>query len=380
MKTAKPKIVIDQHIPYIQGALEPFAQVEYLGGKEISAQDMSDASALIVRTRTICDAALLKGSKVKIIASATIGYDHIDTEYCESNGIEWANAPGCNSGSVAQYITAALLQICKKEEVHPSKLTLGVVGIGNVGSKVVKIARSLGFKVLKNDPPRAREEGDDKFVSLNRIARKCDIITFHVPRINEGPDKTYHLFDNKFLEKLEKKPYIINTSRGEVADTEALKTGAKKGLVRGLILDVWENEPEIDSELLGLTMISTPHIAGYSADGKANGTAMAVANVARVLKFDLNNWFPTAVPIPELNVIKMNAAKYTLIDAVKKAVDFTYDLKAESKKLANNIGDFEKLRNNYPLRREFGSFEVVLKNGSKSLVQLFTDLGFHLKH
>lgn len=337
---------------------------------------MKDASALIVRTRTKCNASLLKGSKVKFIASATIGYDHIDTEFCAENGIEWTNAKGCNSGSVEQYVSSVLMDICKKENKSPSKLTLGVVGVGNVGKKVSRLGKLLGFKVLLNDPPRAREEGDGDFVSLNRIARKSDVITFHVPLNMDGMDKTFHLFNEKFLTKMEKAPYIINSSRGEVADTKALILGAKNKNVRGLILDVWENEPGIDKELLGLTDISTPHIAGYSADGKANGTRMSVEAVAKFLNFPIGKVELKDIPVPQDDTIRVNLSKHSLQAAVSKVLKSTYEINDDSDKLRRNISDFEMLRNTYPVRREFGSYNVVLKNSTKEGVKLFTNLGF----
>lgn len=358
--------------------MEPFATVVYLNGKAINAEDVKEASALIVRTRTKCNATLLKGSKVKFIASATIGYDHIDTQYCAQNGIKWTNAKGCNSGSVEQYVASALMDICKKEKKSPSKLTLGVVGVGNVGKKVSRLGRLLGFKVLINDPPRARQEGDGDFVSLNRIARKSDIITFHVPLNMDGMDKTFHLFDEKFLTKLEKKPYIINSSRGEVADTKALILGAKKNNVRGLILDVWENEPGIDKELMGLTDISTPHIAGYSADGKANGTTMSVEAVSKFFNFPIGKVELKDIPTPQDDLIRVNLGKHSLQSAVNKVLKSTYEILDDSEALRNEISGFEKLRNTYPVRREFGSYKVSLKNSTKEGVKLFAALGFQV--
>lgn len=339
---------------------------------------MKDASALIVRTRTKCNATLLEGSKVKFIASATIGYDHIDTEYCAKNGIEWTNAKGCNSGSVEQYVSSVLMDILAKEKKSPSKLTLGVVGLGNVGKKVARLGKMLGFKVLVNDPPRARQEGDGDFVSLNRIAKKSDIITFHVPLNMDGMDKTFHLFDEKFITKLEKKPYIINSSRGEVADTKALILGAKNKNVRGLILDVWENEPGIDKELMDLTYISTPHIAGYSADGKANGTTMSVEAVARFFNFPIGKVELNTIPKPKEDLIRVNMSKHTLMSAVSKVLKSTYEIQNDSDRLRSEITDFEKLRNTYPIRREFGSYKVFLKNATKEAVMLFNELGFQV--
>ncbi len=374
----KPVVIIDAHIPYIKGALEPYADVKYLKGADINASDVTDASALIVRTRTKCNATLLENSKVKAIASATIGFDHIDTDYCKSSNIAWSNAPGCNSGSVLQYVAAATMLLLKKEGVHPSKLTFGIVGVGHVGKKVADFAKKLGFKVLLNDPPRARAEGDDKFVSLGRIARKCDIITFHVPLNRDGADKTYHLFNEKFANKLERKPYIINSSRGEIAETNALKKAKKENKVKDLILDVWENEPGIDTDLLDMALIATPHIAGYSADGKKNGTEMSVEKVANVLNLPLKDWKATNVPLPQETLFKLNCATLSAMSVLRKIIWFTYDIKQESKNFKKEYRDFERLRNEYPLRREFFVYTIKLKNCRKEVKELVKSLGFQL--
>ena len=362
------KIVADDKIPFLRGILEPFAEVKYLPGGKITCADLKDADALLTRTRTRCTAELLEETAVKFIASATIGFDHIDTRYCESKGIRWTNAPGCNSESVAQYITSLLLNQAHRTGEALEGRTIGVIGVGNVGSKVARNARTLGMRVLLNDPPRARREGPDDFVSLETIRREADFITFHVPLETEGEDATFHAADAAFFHSLGKKPFFINSSRGEVCDNAALKDALKSGLVRGAALDVWENEPEIDLELLDLLDFATPHIAGYSADGKANGTAMSI--LALVKFFGLEDKFDRSVlqrpPAPAECVIDLmpyyrNGESET--ELLYRAVTASYDIAADDRRLRGAPAEFEKLRGSYPLRREFDAYTAVSPAG-----------------
>ena len=225
------KIVIDDKIPYIKGAFEPFAEVVYLPGNKTGPEDIKDADALITRTRTKCNEYLLKDSQVKFIATATIGYDHIDTGYCHKAGIKWTNAPGCNAESVNQYIASALFSWSKRKNIDLKDKVIGVTGVGHVGSKVARLCETIGMKVLLNDPPRERSEGSKKFVDLNRICKEADIITLHVPLNTSGPDATLHMVDESFLYNLKKKPLIINSCRGEVFDTKSVITAFDKGIV-----------------------------------------------------------------------------------------------------------------------------------------------------
>ncbi len=287
------KIIADDKIPFLKGVLEPYAEVVYLPGKQITNEVAKDASALLIRTRTKCTKEMLEGTKVSFIGTATIGYDHIDTDYCERTGIEWTNAPGCNSSSVQQYMTAALLKMASESDFLLTDKTIGIVGVGNVGSKVEKIARLLGMNVLICDPPRARKESGKDFVSFNTILREADIITAHVPLSFGGSDKTFHLFNMESFSKMKNGVWFINSSRGEVADTVALKMALISGNLSGAVLDVWENEPDIDRELLDMAFLATPHIAGYSTDGKANGTAMVVNSLSSYFNLPITDWYPT---------------------------------------------------------------------------------------
>jgi erythronate-4-phosphate dehydrogenase len=370
------KIVADNKIPYLRGALEKFAEVTYLPGKEITRDSIMDADALLTRTRTRCNESLLKGTKVRFIGTATIGYDHIDTRYCERNNISWTNAPGCNSSSVQQYIAAALFMIASGYGISLNTKTIGIIGVGNVGSKVARLAEILGMKVLLNDPPRARNEGEKGFVNINTVLREADIITVHVPLTMSGEDRTYHLFDHETFEKLKPGSWFINSSRGEVAETGALKRLHRSSGKLNAIIDVWENEPEIDRELMSEVFIATPHIAGYSADGKANGTAMAVNSLSRYFGLPLNNWYPVDVPVPETPEINIDGTGKSDEEIIGEAVLHTYSIRADSDRLLLSPADFEKQRGDYPLRREFTSYSVKFLNCSPVSLKALEKLGF----
>jgi len=370
------KIIIDDKIPYIKGALEPFANVVYLPGKLTTPDIVRDADALITRTRTICNEQLLAGSSVKFIATATIGYDHIDTEYCREAGIAWTNAPGCNAGSVGQYIAAALFTWALRKKVKLRGKTIGIVGVGNVGSKVAQFCEIIGMKVLLNDPPRERNEKSTCFTSLEHIIRDADIITLHVPLNLEGEDATYHLAGEPFFSSLRRNPLLINSCRGEVVDTYSVMKAIKKNTLSGYITDCWENEPDINLELMGMTDIATPHIAGYSRDGKANGTMMSVQAVSRFFGLGLDNWKPSGVEIPLNPVIELDGTNREEESILADAVLHTYDIEADDQALRNSPALFEKLRGDYPVRREFSSYTLNYRNVPDKTIEKLKQIGF----
>jgi erythronate-4-phosphate dehydrogenase len=375
------KIIADDKIPFLKGVLEQYAEIEYYPGAEISNRLVKDADALLIRTRTKCNCELLENSKVKIIATATIGYDHIDTVYCDANDIKWINAPGCNSTSVMQYIASALLYFAQSQKFYLQDKTLGIVGVGNVGRKVQKLAKIFGMDVLLNDPPRERKEGSSDFCSLDELMKNSDIITFHVPLNYKGIDKTFHLADEGFFNSLSKEPIIINTSRGEVIKSESLKFAIKSGKIKGAALDVWENEPFIDSELLRSVNLATPHIAGYSADGKANGTSVCVNEMNKF--FDLGlplNWYPENVPLPSNgNQLTVNGKNKYDQEIFSEVINYTYDVRTDHRALISNPEDFELLRGGYPIRREFNSFEIKLVHCHSMLIDKLIKLNFNIK-
>ncbi|WP_372949498.1 4-phosphoerythronate dehydrogenase PdxB [Mariniphaga sp.] len=373
------KIVIDDKIPYIRGAFEPFAEVVYLPGNKTTPDVVKDADAIVTRTRTKCNRELLEGSKVKFITTATIGYDHIDTEYCKQAGIEWTNAPGCNAESVNQYIASALFSYSMKNRFDLKDKTIGIVGVGHVGSKVARLCETIGMKVLLNDPPRERFEGPEQFVSLETIQKEADIITFHVPLNLKGEDATFHLVDETFLQNLNKKPLLINSCRGEVFDSAAIKNALKTGAVSGFIADCWENEPEIDLELLELVDYGTPHIAGYSKDGKANGTKMSVQAISRFFNLGIDNWEPENVELPEKTTIEIDGNQRREYSILAEAVLSTYDIETDDEALRENPHLFEKLRGDYPVRREFGSYTIKAKNIENETLEKLIRFGFKIK-
>ena len=374
------KVICDSDIPFLKGALEPHCEVVYARGSEISRDMVKDADALVIRTRTKCDANLLEGSKVRFIATATIGYDHIDTAWCESHGIRWTNAPGCNSWSVQQYIGSLLVTMARQFGFSFREKTLGVVGVGNVGSKVARLAALLGFRVLLCDPPRARREGSGSFVSIDDIISRSDIITLHVPLIRDGEDATFHMFDSSRLAKMNQNQILINSSRGEVVDGAALKNALSRKNILAASLDVWENEPQIDPELLSLLFTGTPHIAGYSIDGKATGTTMSVQALGKFFDLPCKDWEVTEVP-PSLQPTEfsIDVTGKTPQEVLADAILHTYDIKNDDAALRTDVASFEKQRSHYPVRREFPAFCVKTLNDDTGRSTVFLrEAGFYI--
>jgi len=372
------RILADDKIPFLRGVLEPYAEVIYLPGNQINNNDVLKADALLIRTRTKCNPGLLKNSSVRFIATATIGFDHIDTQYCDANNIRWINAPGCNSSSVQQYIACALLKIATEFHFNLKDKIIGIVGVGNVGSKVEKLARIMGMKVILCDPPRAAREGNTGFTKLGKLLKESDFITLHVPLNFVGDDATYHLFNEKLFKKIRKGAWFFNSSRGEVAETGSLKNIIKSGRISGAVLDVWENEPDIDTELMENAFISTPHIAGYSTDGKANGTAMVVNALLEYFGLPLKNWYPGDVPPPPNPVVEIDCYGKNTQDIIREALNNTYNINDDDTMLRFSPSDFEKQRGNYRLRREFSAFKLNLLHCNPEALSILEKIGFQI--
>lgn len=347
------RLIIDDKIPYIREAAERIAdEVVYAPGRGFTPELVREADALVVRTRTRCDRRLLEGSRVRLVATATIGFDHIDTDYCREAGVAWANAPGCNAPSVAQYVRSALLAVRPRLKRELGGLTIGIVGAGHVGQRVAEVAGELGMRVLLNDPPREEREGSAGFASLRDVAETADVVSLHTPLVREGRHRTFHLADGEFFRSLRRKPLFINTSRGEVADTAALLAALREGTVADAIVDVWEREPDIDRELLHRAFIATPHIAGYSADGKANATRMALDAVCRF--FGIEARYDIVPPEPAVKLIRARSRK--------EASLLIYNPLEDSARLKAHPERFEALRENYPLRREEKGYEIMIND------------------
>ena len=369
------KILADAHIPYLKGVIELFGDVEYLPGNEFSKETIKDKDVLIVRTVTHFGKEILEGSKVKLICSATIGYDHIDTAYCDAHNIAWRTAPGCNANSVEQYVTASLLYVAQKLGFELKDKTIGIVGVGNVGSRVEAACRKLGMNVLLNDPPREEREGNEKFVSLETIKSEADIITFHVPLTKSGKYATYHLVDSDFFGSLGRCPVIINSCRGAVVDNQAWKKAIEDHVISGSVIDCWENEPNIDRDLLDKVDIATPHVAGYSADGKWTATKMTLENVNNFFGLGIEPIPFQKIPEPEQPIIDLKNIPIEI--QLQTAVWHTYNPMKETEALKSNPEDFYRFRSNYPLRREYHAYTVI--NGDSNVAFILKLLGFNIE-
>lgn len=336
MENFRLNIIVERNVPFIAGLLEPYANVKYLSADEFTPAAVKDADALIVRTRTRCDASLLEKSRCRFIGTATIGTDHIDTRWCADHGITVINAPGCNAPAVAQYVFATIMQLANRPI---TEYTLGIIGVGHVGSIVERWARGLDMKVLCYDPPRMRAEGGDGWSSLDEIAEKADIITFHAPLSREGDDATYHMADEAFFSRLRRAPILINSARGPITDTDALIAAIDNGNVGPVAIDCWENEPDLSTELLARAAIATPHIAGYSHDGKVRATQMVVDALT------------TFFYLPRVTVTA-DTPKAIAASISPLAVVESYNPLSDTVALKNDPAAFESLRNNYRYRSE----------------------------
>jgi erythronate-4-phosphate dehydrogenase len=292
--------------------------------------------------------------------------------------INWHHAPGCNASSVNQYIASVLVTLAVNHGLSLSGKKIGIIGVGHVGAKVEQLVRTLGMIPLLNDPPRARNEKLSGFVSLDEIQETADIITFHVPLTHDGPDKTYHMADESFFQKLRKKPWFINTSRGPVVDTTSVKNAITNNTISGFCADVWENEPGMDLELLNLSDIGTPHIAGYSVEGKANGTAACVRAASRFFGFGLDDWNPSLLPSPLKPLIEINATGKTDEQVITEAILASYNVMMDDATFRKDPSRFEHLRNYYPVRREFGAFNLHIPNPETELLNALLRIGFNM--
>ncbi|MGB8225382.1 MAG: 4-phosphoerythronate dehydrogenase PdxB [Sedimentisphaerales bacterium] len=375
------RIIADENIPFVRECFSSAGDVLTVGGRKITSEILKDADALLVRSITKVNRELLEDSKVKFVGTATIGFEHIDVDYLAAKKIGFASAPGSNANSVAEYMTSALLNLADKYKFRISEKSIGIVGVGNVGSRLEKKVRALGMRVVLNDPPLKRKTGDEKYRPIEEIF-DCDIVTLHVPLTNEGPDKTYHLADEKFFKSLKKGVIFFNTCRGKVHDTAALKNAITSYKTSACVLDVWENEPNIDIELVKMVDYGTPHIAGYSYDGKVVGMIMIYDAFCRHFgvkpKFSAKDFLPK--PQVEKIVISKDDPKPLLT-----IVNTPYDIKKDDEKLRQIINKpaekqgayFDALRKNYHIRREFQN--TAVSTGNKKLKNILEGLGFKVK-
>ena len=339
------KIVADADIPFLEGVFEPYADMMYKKGDQIVREDLMDADVLIVRTRTQCNADLLEGTPVKMVTTATIGMDHIDLEYCQSRGIKVANAAGCNAGGVMQYVFSAVYGVAARKGIKLDDAKFGIVGVGNVGTKIEGLARYLGFEVLRCDPPRAAAEGDEGFCSLEYLLENSDIVTMHVPL----DETTRGMADETFFALMKPGAIFINAARGEVINEEALIAASPK--LGAVVIDTWCNEPKINQDLLEVADIATPHIAGYSYQGKENATIMAVRAVARHLGFKALKYYRPRYDEEGHEPVKLDL-KGKNHGEIAAVFQYNYPIFTDDFRLRMNPEGFEKLRAQYQYRRE----------------------------
>jgi erythronate-4-phosphate dehydrogenase len=379
------KIVADENIPYVDELFGSMGTIRRVVGREVKRADVHDADILLVRSVTPVNRNLLENTSVKFVGTATIGTDHVDEEYLADAGIGFANAAGSNANSVAEYITAALLVLAERHNIHLSGKSIGVIGVGNVGSGVVQKAQALGMKVVRNDPPLARKTGDAVYRPIEE-ALDCDFVTLHVPLAHEGCDATWHMADDSFFAAMHDDAFFINSSRGAVVDEKALKRALLSGCLKGCVLDVWENEPDIDIELLDMVDLGTPHIAGYSLDGKAAGTRMIYEAACEFLGEDCRADLRKLLPEPPVPEICLEGSE-NVEDEVRRAVLSVYDIREDDARLRavydrpklERGAYFDGLRKNYPVRREFYNTKVCSDELQPETVAVLSKIGFDVQ-
>jgi len=382
------KIIADANIPFVKECFSSIGQVTVVGGRQITASLVADADVLLVRSITPVGPELLAKSRVQFVATATIGFDHIDRDFLEQSNIGFASAPGSNANSAAEYVVSALLEVAQRRNLTLEGSSIGIIGVGNVGGKVAQKCAAIGMKVFLNDPPLQRQTGDAGYLPIEELFG-CDFITMHTPLTLDGPDKTHHLADERFFGSLRDGCVFINASRGSVVDSRALEVALASGRLRAAVLDVWEKEPAIDVELLKMVDIGTPHIAGYSLDGKINGLIMIYRSVCEYFglkpKFDIADFLPE----PSVPQVELGRELGREQDAVAQAVRQVYRIDEDDERLRRVLDEpaekrgvyFDHLRKNYPVRREFQNTKVILTAGgalknSQRLVNKLRGIGF----
>lgn len=374
-------IVADENIPLVDAFFAEFGEIRRLPGRQITRADVHDADVLLVRSVTKVDRDLLEGSAVRFVGTCTIGTDHLALDYFHQEGIQWSSAPGCNARGVVDYVLGSLLTLAEIEGADLNQRTYGVVGAGEVGGRLVNVLKGLGFNVLVCDPPRQAAEGGD-YVSLEQIIERCDVISLHTPLDKSSENATWHLLDQQRLNQLKHGTWLINASRGPVIDNNALREVLTRREDLQAVLDVWEAEPQVDVELADLCVLATPHIAGYSLDGKQRGTAQIYQAFCDFLGQEAVIKLANLLPAPWLAKLELSAdsdpawALATVCRGVydprRDDADFRRSLVGtdQEQKLA-----FDALRKHYPVRREIEGLQVRIEGESQGLTQMVKALG-----
>lgn len=381
------KIICTTSIPFAQEAFSPLGELQVLDPHQITPATLTDADILITRSTLKINAALLEGSKIKFVGTCTIGHDHVDTGYLEKSGITWTAAPGCNANSVAEYLTAALLCLAKRHGLQLRDKIIGIIGVGNVGSLVLKKAKALGMHALLNDPPLYEQTGDSAYRPLDEVLTKSDIVTLHVPLTKTGAYPTFHLAGHDFFGRIKPGCIFFNSARGTVLDSEAFLKARAAGIVAHAVIDCWEGEPAFRLDVMAAADLATPHIAGYSFEGRVMGTVHVYRKLCKFLGIEPKLSLDSLLPPPLVPEIYLDVSGLLDEEALANIVSKIYDVSVDDGRLREIASadsgtrgrNFELLRKNYPVRREFRYTRVVLRNGNESIVECLSKLGFQVK-
>ncbi|KMQ74742.1 4-phosphoerythronate dehydrogenase PdxB [Marinobacter subterrani] len=379
-------IVADENIPLLDEFFGDIGEIRRVAGRSMTAGDLRDADVLLVRSVTRVNRELLDGSRVRFVGTATIGTDHVDLDWLERQGIRFSAAPGCNANSVAEYVLSVLSLYAEKRGLDDwSQLTVGIVGVGNVGGELARRLKRLGFDVRLCDPPRAESEDQGSaFVTLAQ-AMKCDVVTLHTPLTRQGSHPTFHMVGQQALDGLGESQLLINSGRGEVIDSAALLTRLGRGHAPTVALDVWEQEPRVDPGLLDQVWLATPHIAGYSLEGKVQGTEMIYRALSRSLGLPVRKTANQFLPEPALSTLSFTRSA-SEVEATRIALRAGYDPRRDDTRFRHAMtgsveeraAAFDRLRRHYPVRRENSSLEIRFEGANKALRDRFQAMGFKL--
>ncbi|HEK0624953.1 TPA: 4-phosphoerythronate dehydrogenase PdxB [Proteus mirabilis] len=373
------KILVDENMPYAQQLFCQLGEVKAVPGRPLPIEELDDTDALMVRSITKVNASLLAGKPVKFVGTATAGFDHVDTAWLEQQKIAFSSAPGCNAIAVVEYVFSALMVFAEQEGFQLTNKTVGIVGVGNVGGRLAKRLRALGVNVLLCDPPRADRGDDEQFHSLETLLKQADILTFHTPLNKSGRYNSYHLINESNLDILPEGCILINASRGEVIDNAALLSALNQGKELRVVLDVWEPEPDLSLELLHKVDIATPHIAGYTLEGKARGTTQVYEAYCDFIGQPQHVELSALLPKPLISTISVQGELTQTL--LKQLIHLVYDVRRDDaplRKVAGIKGEFDKLRKLYPVRREWSSLQVICDNPTTA--SLLKAIGFNATH
>ncbi|AKL11022.1 TPA: 4-phosphoerythronate dehydrogenase PdxB [Kluyvera intermedia] len=373
------KILVDENMPYAGDLFRRLGEVKAVPGRPIPAAELADADALMVRSVTKVNEALLSGTPIKFVGTATAGTDHVDEHWLQQAGIGFSAAPGCNAIAVVEYVFSSLMLLAERDGFDLRDRTVGIVGVGNVGSRLQARLEAWGVKTLLCDPPRADRGDDGEFLPLDALVRDADVLTFHTPLFKDGPYKSWHLADEEVISRLKPGAILINACRGPVVDNAALLRRLEAGQSLSVILDVWEPEPDLDVALLAKVDIGTAHIAGYTLEGKARGTTQVFEAFSDFIGKRQQVALDTLLPAPEFGRITLHGPLDQSI--LKRLIHLVYDVRRDDallRKVAGIPGEFDKLRKNYLERREWSSLYVQCDDNQAAT--LLQKLGFNAVH